>query len=127
LKGSGAWVTIVLRLGHKSTPGRTQLLYDIDGEEGTLKIQDDRVMGMNIGAQHPEHIYLNGEELGWDSAEDGEAYENPIPFIRDNWLEFYKGKENGGNYVDIEDAVRIRDFLGAIQTSVDEGGKWIEL
>lgn len=127
LKDSGAWVTVILRLGHKSTPGRTQLLYDIDGEEGTLRVQDDRPMGMNMGALHPQHISLNGEELAWDAAQDGEAYEDPVPFLRDNWLEFYKGKENGGNYVDIDEAVKVRQFLGAVQTSIEEGGRWIVL
>lgn len=127
LKDSGAWATAILRLGHKSTLGRTQLLYDIDGEDGTVRIQDNRPMGMNMGAQHPEHMFLNGEELAWDAAQDGETYENPVPFLRDNWLEFYKGKENGGHYVDIEEAVKLREFLDAIQTSIEEEGRWIEL
>lgn len=128
LKNSNAWVTVTIRQGHKSTPGRTQLLWEIDGEDGVLKIEDTRVFGMNMGGHDPEHLYLNGEEVVWDAAVEGhEKYESPVPFLVDNWLAFYKGKENGADYLDIEGAAKLREFLAAAETSLKEGGRWIDL
>ncbi|KAJ3541984.1 hypothetical protein NMY22_g3679 [Coprinellus aureogranulatus] len=128
LKDSGAWVTVTMRQGHKSTPGRTQLLWEVDGEDGTLKIEDTRMLGMNVGFHDPEHLFFNGEEVIWDAEKEGhEKYESPAPFLRDNWLAFYKGKENGANYMDIEGAVKHREFLAAIETSLQEGRRWIDL
>ncbi|KAF5332833.1 hypothetical protein D9611_005240 [Ephemerocybe angulata] len=127
LKDSGAWVTINLRLGHPSTPGRTQLLWEIDGEKGAVKLEDTRPMGAHINSHDPESIYLNGEKLVWSVKEDGEAFESPTPFLRSAWLEFLKGKEGGGYFMDIEEAVKHRELLQAIETSLFDGGRWIKL
>ncbi|KAJ2928072.1 hypothetical protein H1R20_g9015, partial [Candolleomyces eurysporus] len=128
LKGSGAWVTVIVRQGHKSTPGRRQFLWEINGEEGSLKIEDTRVGGANIGARDPEHVYLNGEKVIWDKENDGvDKFDNPVPFVKSSWLEFAKGKENGGYYVDIEDALKHRELLDAIERSLNDNGKWINL
>jgi predicted dehydrogenase len=119
---------VIIRQGHKSTSGRTQLNWEIDGEDGVVKIEDNRSLGMNMGAHDPEHLYLNGEEVVWDEEKEGHAkYESPVPFLRDNWLAFYKGKENGANYMDIEEAAKLRGFLAAIAKSIEEGGRWIDL
>ncbi|KAF5332757.1 hypothetical protein D9611_005226 [Ephemerocybe angulata] len=126
LRDSGAWVTITIRLGHPSGPGRTELLWEIDGEDGTIKV-DTRPVGSILSAHDPEHIYLNGEKLPWITAEDGEAFESPVPFIKSAWLEFSKGKENGGNFMDIHDAAKHRQVLEAIETSLFDGGRWIDL
>lgn len=128
LKESGAWVTIVVRQGHKSTPGRRQLLWEIDGEEGSLTIEDTRVGGANIGSRDPEHVYLNGEKVVWDKEKDGvDNFDNPVVFVKNNWLEFAKGKENGGYYVDIEEALKHRELLDAIERSLNDDGKWIDV
>ncbi|KAJ2917727.1 hypothetical protein MD484_g2685, partial [Candolleomyces efflorescens] len=128
LKGSGAWVTIVIRQGHKSTPGRRQLLWEIEGEEGSLKIEDGRVCGAIIGARDPEDVYINGEKVVWDKENDGVSkFDNPVPFVKSSWLEFAKGKENGGYYVDIEEALKHRELLDAIERSFNDNGKWIDL
>ncbi|KAF5332708.1 hypothetical protein D9611_005239 [Ephemerocybe angulata] len=127
LRDSGAWVTITIRLGHPSGPGRTELLWEIDGEDGTVKVEDTRPVGGLLSAHDPEHIHLNGEKLNWITAEDGEAYDNPVPFIKSAWLEFSKGKENGGHFMDINDAAKHRQVLEAIEASLFEGGRWIDL
>lgn len=82
---------------------------------------------MNISAHDPEHIYLNGEKLQWNVEKDGEAYENVIPFLKSMWLEYLRGKEGGGEFLDIDDAVRRKEVLHAIETSLFEGGRWIDI
>lgn len=126
LKESGAWVTIVLRFSQPSVSGRTQLDWQIDGEDGVIKVEDNRPMGANISAHDPESISLNGERLPWNTDVDGEAFESPTPFLRNTWLEFLKGKEGGGNYLDIHDAVKFKEFIEAIETSLFDSGRWID-
>ncbi|KAJ3547370.1 hypothetical protein NMY22_g1675 [Coprinellus aureogranulatus] len=124
---SGAWITIIIRQGHPSTPGRTQLLWDVDGEDGTLKVEDTRPLGWVVSAREPESVFLNGDKLEWNDEEDGERAESVVPFMKNTWLEFLKGKERGGRFADIDDAVRLKEILSAIETSLDNGGRWIDL
>ncbi|KAJ3502993.1 hypothetical protein NMY22_g18403 [Coprinellus aureogranulatus] len=127
LKDSGAWITIIIRQGHPSTPGRTQLLWDIDGEGGTLKVEDTRPLGWVVSAREPENVFLNGDKLEWNDEEDGERAESVVPFMKNTWLEFLKGKESGGRFADIDDAVKLKEILFAIETSLDNDGRWIDL
>ncbi|KAF6748392.1 NAD-binding Rossmann fold oxidoreductase [Ephemerocybe angulata] len=127
LKESGAWVTITSRLGHPSTPGRTQLLWEIDGDAGSVRIEDKRLGASHVNVRDPEHIFLNGEEVPWNVDEDGEKFDDRTPFLAKAWLEFSKGKEGGGNFVDIEEAVRHRELMDSIERSLFEGGKWIDV
>lgn len=127
LKDSNAWTTIIIRQGHASTPGRTQLLWDIDGEEGTLKVEDTQALGWIISAREPESILLNGEKLAWNIEEDGERADKVVHFLKSTWLEFLKGREGVGRYASIDDAVKLKEVLFAIETSLENGGRWIDL
>ncbi|KAG5644486.1 hypothetical protein DXG03_008313 [Asterophora parasitica] len=110
---SGAVASVVWRAGLKSTPGRRQFLWEIDGEEGSIKLESDEPLAAFINFKEPT-LWLNGEKVEVDGAE------NPtIGNLRAEWEEFAKGEQ--GNYATLEDAVRNRTVLDAIRRSGEEG------
>ncbi|TFK21333.1 NAD-binding Rossmann fold oxidoreductase [Coprinopsis marcescibilis] len=117
LKNGGGWVTITFRQGlSAATPGRRNFSVNIDGDQGTIKVE-----GGDLSAD-PKDVYVNGEQL-----KVSEAHESVIGFLKSAWLEFAKGKENGGQYPDIEDALEHRKFCDAIQTSLENDGVWVDI
>ena len=113
---SGAVSSMSWRGGLKSTPGRKQFIWEIDGEEGSIRLEGDSAF-MNV--QDPK-VYLNGELVEVQNA-SGRA---DILALASAWMEYAKGEE--GNYTTMEDAVRIHRLIDAIKRSAKEG-KTIQL
>jgi len=111
---SGAVSSMSWRGGLKSTPGRKQFIWEIDGEEGSIRLESDNAF---MGVRDPE-VYLNGELVEVQKAS------GPADILASAWREYAKGKE--GNYTTMEDAVRIHRVIDAIKRSAKEG-KTIQL
>ncbi|KAF5368990.1 hypothetical protein D9758_002832 [Tetrapyrgos nigripes] len=107
---SGALINVVWRAGYKSTPGRQQFIWEIDGEEGSIRITEETVAAGFVHVKDPK-VYLNGELVEVETGLHGN--------IGSAWSEFAKGAE--GVYPTIEDAVKLRRLLDAIQLSADTG------
>jgi predicted dehydrogenase len=109
---SGAVSSISCRGGIKSTPGRSQFIWEIDGEEGSIRLEGDSVAAGIIHIYQPK-VYLNGELVEVQSTTG----------MTDNltaaWGEYAKGDE--GDYPTLEDAVRLHRTLDAITRSAEEG------
>jgi len=111
---SGVFASVTYRGGYASTPGRKQLLWEIDGEEGSIKIESDSPSGAMIHIRDP-NLYLNGELISIESK--GGFVGN----LKAAWEDFAKGSE--GSYATLEDAVKNRRLLKAIKDSAKEGEK----
>ncbi|KAF9483261.1 hypothetical protein BDN70DRAFT_891829 [Pholiota conissans] len=57
---SGALATIVWRTGYKNTSGRKHLLWEIDGEEGSIRMENDLSVYVNV--RYPT-LYLNSQKV----------------------------------------------------------------
>lgn len=96
--------------------GRTLLKWIIDGEFGTIEVQnreEDGPWGALI-ATAEKRVLLNGEEVHWEPSEE-DRLDNPGKA----WLEFAKGSE--GKYWGIEESVKVHRVLDAALTSIQEG------
>lgn len=110
---SGAVASVSVRAGYGSTPGRRQFLWEIDGEIGSIRMQSDELGGGNISMKDPE-VWLDGERVEVEGSRDT-LLEN----LKEEWKEFASG--NGGGHATLEDAVRNRRILDAIERSAKEG------
>ena len=91
--------------------GRTALRWIIDGELGTIEVQDNPVHGVRGGfiGNGDKLVILNGEEV--DKLDNtGKA-----------WLEFATGEK--GKYWSIDDSVKLHQVLDAALTSLRQGKK----
>lgn len=114
LKDSGAFANIVWRSGYASTPGRQQLVWEIDGTKGSIRITGAAPSSAFIHIREPE-LYLNGERVNIEGESQlGLAYD-----VTSAWNEYAKGEK--GTYATIEDAVRLKTLLEAIKKSATEG------
>lgn len=109
---SGAISTVVWRGGIASTKGRRQFLWEIDGENGSIRIESDAAGAAFIHIRNPK-LYLNGELV------DVQQTSGPGDNIAAAWTEFAKGDE--GIYATMDDAVRNHRLLDAITRSAKEG------
>ncbi|THV01883.1 NAD-binding Rossmann fold oxidoreductase [Dendrothele bispora CBS 962.96] len=120
---SGALINVVWRAGYKSTPSRQQFIWEIDGEEGSIRLTSDQI-GVGFFAIRYPDLYLNGEFVELER----NAKTDPSGGYQGNtgagWEEFAKGKE--GVYPTIEDAVKLHQLLDAIKLS-GETGKRVDL
>lgn len=110
---SGVLVNQVWRGGLKTTPGRLNFIWEIDGEEGSIRLTGDLPNSAFIHIVDPK-LYLNGDLVAVEPS-------GLLGMLAENWEEFSKGKE--GNYVTIDDAVRIHEVLDAITASSKSGEK----
>jgi len=126
---SGAIANVIMRAGHPSTPGRRQLLWEIDGELGTIRMEGDarrfhsstepelivihvfNIAGSAFTNIRNPKLYLNGELV---DVQPGGMMHN----LTSAWAEFAKGKD--GNYATLEDAVRVRTLLEGVLRSARE-------
>lgn len=108
---SGVLSSVIWRTGYASTKGRRQFLWEIDGEEGSIRLEADWVMGAMISIRDPI-LYLNGEVVEVKESGDGVN-------LTSAWTEFAKGDK--GEYPSIEDAIKTHRLLDAIDRSVAEG------
>jgi len=109
----GAVVNIFFRVGYAPKPGRRPFLWEIDGDEGTIKLEGNGRMGAAISAYDPE-IFLNGEKVEFEDGPSGVLYSVPAA-----WKAFADGKEGG--YATIDDAVKNHKLLAAIEKSGESG------
>ncbi|KAF8965736.1 NAD-binding Rossmann fold oxidoreductase [Flammula alnicola] len=108
---SGALATIIWRTGYPTTKGRRVLLWEIDGETGSIRIESDSSAFMNI--QNPT-VYLNGEKVEVEAAETG-----LFGILGAAWDSYANGEEV--QYATIDDAVKNQRILDAIERSLVEG------
>ena len=95
--------------------GRRLLKWIIDGEFGTIEVQNKGESDWDAFiATHEKRVLLNGEEVHWEPSE-----EDRLDNTGRAWLEFAKGDK--GKYWGIDDAVRIDRVLDAALTSIQEG------
>jgi predicted dehydrogenase len=108
---SGALATIIWHTGYKNAPGRKQLRWAIEGEEGSIRLESDATVFMNV---HNPTLYLNGERVdvaGTDSEVMG--------ILGAAWEAYADGNE--GQYATIDDAVKNQRILDAVEKSLAEG------
>ena len=108
---SGASYNIYFRSGEKTLPGRKNFEWVIDGEEGTIVLTSDARSSSLIGLFDPE-VFFNGEKV--ELGGPGGTQHN----IAETWKKFVDGTDD---YPTIEDAVRNRVRLDAIEKSIAEG------
>jgi len=108
---SGALANVTFRTGLKSTPGRSQFVWEIDGEEGSIRIDSQDVAGAFINIREP-NLYVNGERV---EVEGSDITSN----LTRAWEEYAKG--DSGNYATMDDAVKLHELLDAIERSAKEG------
>ncbi|KAG9223629.1 hypothetical protein CCMSSC00406_0008512 [Pleurotus cornucopiae] len=133
---SGAIVSIICRGGYAETSGRQRLLWEIDCEDGSIRLE-----GNGPGFEEPlirmrgPSLYLNGEKVeverpkektgGIDDGSEAELSD----LLRNEvvgWLEYAKEKrgevEKGkGKFVRIAEAVKNRKLIKAIKESARNG------
>ncbi|CAA7262186.1 unnamed protein product [Cyclocybe aegerita] len=114
---SKAFVNAMWRTGYKMTPGRRHFLWEIDGEEGTIRVESDLLMGAAIHVVDAD-LYINGEKVEY--REPG-AVGGAIDNVANSWKEFAKGEL--GRHPTIDDAVKNHRLLAAIRKSFEEDGK----
>jgi predicted dehydrogenase len=114
---SGAVSSMSWRGGLKSTPGRKQFIWEIDGEEGSIRLEGDSVGAAFMNVRDPK-VFLNGELVEVQNAL------GPVDILASAWTEYAKGEK--GNYTTMEDAVRLHHVIDAIKRSAKEG-KTIQL
>ncbi|KJA21341.1 hypothetical protein HYPSUDRAFT_187596 [Hypholoma sublateritium FD-334 SS-4] len=107
---SGALASITWRTGYKKTPGRRLLLWEIDGEEGSIRVESDEFTFMNIA--NPT-VSLNGEKVEIAGVESG-----ALGIIGAAWDAYASGDQP---YATIDDAVKNHHVLDAVKRSIAEG------
>lgn len=109
---SGGVSSVTWRSGLSSTKGRKQFIWEIDGEEGSIRLEDEAPGSAFIQIRDPK-LYLDGELVKVQNAT------SPANILTTAWAEYAKGEK--GTYATIEDAVKNHRLLDAIIRSVNEG------
>lgn len=107
---SGAISSIIWRGGIKSTPGRKQFIWQIDGEDGTIRMEGDGLGAAFLHIRNPD-LYLNGDLV------DVPQTSGPVDNLTSAWEAFAKGEA----YPTIDDAVKNHRLIDAITQSAQEG------
>ncbi|KJA15126.1 hypothetical protein HYPSUDRAFT_208120 [Hypholoma sublateritium FD-334 SS-4] len=107
---SGALASITWRTGYKNTPGRRHLLWEIDGEEGSIRVESDHSVFMNISSPT---VYLNGEKVDIAGVETG-----VLGILGAAWDAYADGDQS---YATIDDAVKNHRILDAVNRSLAQG------
>ncbi|KAH7904664.1 hypothetical protein BJ138DRAFT_1166145 [Hygrophoropsis aurantiaca] len=135
LLANGTIASVSFRGGYTSQ-GRKQLLWEIDGESGSIRVESDNVWGSFVQIVDPS-LFLNGVEV--QAKTEGSAAHNTtnpklglserkaLPGndealtrnLVGQFTEFWKGGE--GTYADLDEAVKTRRLLEAISESAREG------
>ncbi|KAF6750559.1 oxidoreductase [Ephemerocybe angulata] len=140
---SGAHVSVTWKTGYKTTPGRQQLLWLIDGEEGSVKFEaEEGVHGKSLmNISDPTSVTVNGQPVDeYIKAEGIEWVEDPafvveehekgtfFEFTRREWLEFSKSLRGGkGEFATLDDAIEVQKVVDAVERSAELGGLGIRL
>ncbi|KAF4578292.1 transcription regulator gal80 [Pleurotus pulmonarius] len=112
---SGALVSINYRAGYRTTPGRRRFLWEIDCENGSIRVEPAAETD-NLMHIHNMAVYVCGEkiELGGTGL---------LAHLAATWLEYANEKHTQavGKYATIEDAVKNRRLLEVIKHSARDG------
>ncbi len=112
---SGALVSINYRAGYRATPGRRRFLWEIDCENGSIRVEPAAETD-NLMHIHNMAVYVCGEkiEIGGTGL---------LGHLAATWLEYANEKhtQEVGKYVTIEDAVKNRRLLEVIKHSAHDG------
>lgn len=111
LLASGAHATIIWRSAHSSTPGRRHLLWEIDGETGTIRVEAETSSYINI--RNPA-LYVNGEKIATEGTD-----ENVMDMLVFAWEAYAAGESS--EYATIDDAVVVHRVVDAVERSLSEG------
>ncbi|PPQ90952.1 hypothetical protein CVT25_008282 [Psilocybe cyanescens] len=113
---TGVLANIFWRTGYTSSEGRRQYIWEIDGEEGSIRLQSDHLLGAYPSVFESE-LYLNGKKVEFETPG------NAVVTVSGAWKEF--ADHTTGTYATIEDAVKHHRLLDAIETSAKEGKRVI--
>lgn len=91
--------------------GRRQFIWEIDGDEGTIRLESNHILGALSSIIEPD-LYLNGEKVEF------EIPGNAALSCVGAWKEFSEG--TSGDYATIEDAVKHHRLIDAIEESAKE-------
>ncbi|KAF4612285.1 hypothetical protein D9613_003918 [Agrocybe pediades] len=110
---SGVLVNVFWRAGYSSEEGtgRRQFVWEIDGEEGTIRIESHKPTGAFTGLYEPD-MYVNGQKVEVDR-------DDVIESVKTAWKQFATGEK--GDYATIDDAVKNHELIDAIELSAREG------
>ena len=118
----GVFVNIHIRaglpFGGEHGRGRKYLEWIIDGEKGTIEVQNDPKAGIwgAIIQITDKLVFLNGKPVTWEK-QDVDRLDN----TGKAWLEFAKGEQ--GKYWGIDESVRVHRVMDAVHTSIATGKK----
>ncbi|KAF8512376.1 NAD-P-binding protein [Hysterangium stoloniferum] len=108
---SGIVASVHYRAGIASKLGADHFLWVINGEEGSIKMENEIPGGAFLG-MHTPSIYLDGELVA-------AAPDYGLDNVGRAWAEFAKGEE--GTYPTFEDAVKLHRLVDAISESARDG------
>ncbi|KAF9555727.1 NAD(P)-binding protein [Agrocybe pediades] len=113
---TGVLVNIFWRGGYSSAEGtgRRQFVWEIDGEEGTIRLESNKPTGSFTGMYEPD-LYLNGQKV--------EVEGDVVESVKIAWKQFATGEK--GDYATIDDAVKNHELIDAIELSAREGRRVI--
>lgn len=111
---TGVFANVFWRTGYALKEGRHQFVWEIDGEEGSIKLQSDFILGAYPSIFESE-LYLNGEKVDLETKGFG-----AVVSIGAAWKEF-ADRSKAGTYATIDDAVKHRRLIDAIELSAKEG------
>ncbi|KAG2005034.1 NAD-binding Rossmann fold oxidoreductase [Coprinopsis cinerea AmutBmut pab1-1] len=111
---TGILVTSVWKSVNSTTPGRNNFLWEIDGTEGTIRLTKEGTPMASFTSLCEPDLYVNGEKVEVEGSEKG-----VVGFVERNWEEFAKGEE--GRHATLDDAVRLKSYLEAIDESLESG------
>ncbi|KAK0446589.1 NAD-binding Rossmann fold oxidoreductase [Desarmillaria tabescens] len=109
---NGAVMSVHIRGGLQTrSDGKagTPLLWVIDGEKGSIRMESDNPMASAVSFMTPTTLYVNGEEVKIEG--------NGLTNVRRVWEAYAKGE----GYVDLEAALKTKTLIDAIQRSAKEG------
>ena len=105
---NGAILSVSFHGGYKSTPGRHQLVWVINGDAGSIRLEGIGPGGAFLQI-YPPKLYLDDEEIAVDSSN------YLLHILSAQFAAFAKGEE--GRYATLDDAVKTRRLLDAIARS----------
>lgn len=109
---NGSVASLHWRAGIESDSGKggTPFLWIIDGSKGSIRLENTSADGF-FPQLHDPKLFLNGEEI----VVEGDGMTN----TGRAWAEFARGAD--GNYPTLDDAVKTKVVLDAIERSAEEG------
>lgn len=105
---NGTFVSMSYRGGYKSMPGRQQLLWVIDSDAGSIRVEGAGSGATSVQICSPK-LYLDGDKI------EVESNNYLLSMLATQFAEFAKGEE--GTFATLDDTVKMRGLLDAIARS----------